>query len=416
MKQIALLVLLSTHAFAATRARYGGTLKVAVIAPVLESDPLLADTPAEAALIQATSTPLCLGMTWTSPTSLQVTSPRAAELQKNFVRAQASPYRGLVAVIKNRALKGDTLELSLSHPFPELAQSLCSPVLSVQPGPFALTGEAQLSAPTGRAFADRLVTSATDERGAGRKLALRQAQLVLGANPLSGARAEAPGAALYSTFLFFQPQRTGPDLRQAVESTVDRMELARAFIRAPAFPQPRLLPPALMPQETLLRPSAPPPPAVPRPLTLLYDAQIPDHRAVAERLQVQLHDRGYRIVLKALPRAQLRSRWAQKDYELLLQGLLLPPQPATAFMVVLDAAGRSDLFPQELAALGALEDPSAREARVRERALALAPGLTLIPLYAQGLSVQSAPGLVQGLTRDAQGLPSLADLFLTPEP
>ncbi len=64
-----------------------------------------------------------------------------------------------------------------------------------------------------------------------------------------------------------------------------------------------------------------------------------DQRAVAERIQVKLHDRGYKVALEPLPRSMLRARWAKGDFELMLHSLLLPPVPGPALAVVLDAGG-----------------------------------------------------------------------------
>jgi hypothetical protein len=134
---------------------------------------------------------------------------------------------------------------------------------------------------------------------------------------------------------------------------------------------------------------------------------------VAERIQVKLHDQGYTVALEPLPRAALRARWAKGDFELMLHALLLPAVPGPALAVVLDAAGRKDLLGVELPPIGALADAGARDARARERALALAPTLPLVPLYAQGLGMRFAPE-VSGLSVDAQGLPALDGVFLVP--
>jgi hypothetical protein len=148
-------------------------------------------------------------------------------------------------------------------------------------------------------------------------------------------------------------------------------------------------------------------------VTLIYDAANEDQRAVAERIQVKLHDRGYRVALEPLPRAILRARWAKGDFDLMLQSLLLPPVPAPALAIVLDAAGRRDLLGVELPLLGAVADPAARDARARERAVALAPTVPILPLYAQGLGVRVAPEL-GGLVLDAQGLPVLDGVYFQP--
>ncbi len=117
--------------------------------------------------------------------------------------------------------------------------------------------------------------------------------------------------------------------------------------------------------------------------------------------------------MEPLPRSALRTRWAKGDFELMLHALLLPPVPGPALAVVLDAGGRRDLLGVELPAIGAQADAGARDARARERALALAPSVPLVPLYAQGLGVRLAPE-VGGLKFDAQGLPLVDGLYLAP--
>jgi peptide/nickel transport system substrate-binding protein len=225
----------------------------------------------------------------------------------------------------------------------------------------------------------------------------------------------ASGAALYATYLAWSPRRVPPDFRQAVESSIDREDLTRLFVRGPAVPMANLLPQALLPQTQLLRPPPFPEPQAGRKVTLLYDVGSEDQRAVAERLQVKLHDRGYGVALEPLNRAELRARWARGDYELMLHSLLLPPAPGPALAVVLDAAGRKDLLGVELPRIGALPDASARDQKARERALALAASVPLLPLYAQGLALRAAPE-VGGLTFDAQGLPLLDGAWLQPTP
>jgi hypothetical protein len=219
--------------------------------------------------------------------------------------------------------------------------------------------------------------------------------------------------ALHATYLAYSPRRVPADFRQAFESAVDREDLTRLFVRAPAVPMPHLLPPALLPQAPRPRPGAPAPGA-PKTVTLLYDSSLEDQRAVAERIQVRLHERGYTVALEPRTRAELRARWAKGDFELMLHALLLPPVPGPALAVVLDAAGRKDLLGVELPLIGAQADAGARDTRARERALALGPTVPLLPLYAQGLSVRGAPE-VGGLTVDAQGLPVLDGAFLLPE-
>jgi peptide/nickel transport system substrate-binding protein len=210
------------------------------------------------------------------------------------------------------------------------------------------------------------------------------------------------------------PSRRAGSPRTSGKPSIDRDDLIRLFVRAPAVPMPHLLPPALLAQAPRPRPGSPGAGGL-RMVTLLYDVGIEDQRAVAERIQVKLHERGYKVALEPLPRSILRTRWAKGDFDLMLHALLLPPVPGPALAVVLDAAGRKDLLGVELPLIGAIEEASARDAKARERALALAPSVPLLPLYAQGLGLRVAPE-VEGLEMDAQGLPLLEGAYLPPAP
>jgi peptide/nickel transport system substrate-binding protein len=197
-----------------------------------------------------------------------------------------------------------------------------------------------------------------------------------------------------------------------VETSVDRADLVRFFVPAPAVPMYRLLPPALLPQSPEpVRPSAPKVPAPPRTLTLLYDRAEEDHRAVAERLQVKLHDRGFRIALEPLSRRALYEKWNAQTYEVILLSVLHPPSAGPALALALELSGRHDLLGKELPAIGQLSDPPAREALSRTRADALLPALPIVPLYARALALGSA-STVSHLTFDAHGIPRLDELFL----
>ncbi|WP_426753721.1 peptide ABC transporter substrate-binding protein [Myxococcus sp. Y35] len=435
-------LLASASAQAAGRPRYGGELRVAHDGPPEVGEPALADTPLEATLLGLLSRPVCqttadgavapaLARTLSRPTSqsLHLTLPSAAVAQalaRAWMRLTsnegASPYRALFHAVRGEARqvtpRGAALELALAYPWPDLERALCHPALAPPVsasalGPFTAAGrgalEAQTAWPQGRPYLDRLLLSATDQRGLSRLWSARQVQVELGVASETDAVA---GPALYATFLAFSPRRLPPDFRQAVESAIDREDLTRLFVQAPAQPMPHLLPPVLLDAPARPRPSAPSAGGS-RKVTLLYDASVEDQRAVAERIQVKLHDRGYTVALEALPRAALRARWARGDFELMLHALLLPPIPGPALAVVLDAGGRRDLLGVELPAIGSLPAPAARDARARERALALAASVPLVPLYAQGLGMRFAPD-VGGVMMDAQGLPSLDGLYVLP--
>ena len=443
---VCLLLLGAVPSLAAGRVPYGGELRVAHTgSPEPLGDPTFADSPVDAALFSLLSRPVCrldpggmahLGiareMSHPMGQTLRLTLPSLA-LANTLARAWAriagpeapTPYRALLFPISTEARQlsanGAILEVPLSFPWPDLDRALCHPALAlplttVAPslGPFAATAtqgqlEARLGYPEGRPYLDKLQLTSTDERGLARMWSAHQVQVELGAPPEPGALT---GPALYATYLTFSPRRVPADFRQSFESAIDRDDLTRLFVRAPAVPMPYLLPPALLPQAPKPRPSSPGASGV-RMVTLLYDVSNPDQRAVAERIQVKLHDRGYKVALEPLTRTLLRMRWAKGDFDLMLQSLLLPPIPGPALAVVLDAGGRKDLLGVELPLIGTVADPTARDARVRERALALAASVPIVPLYAQGLGVRVAPEL-GGLVLDAQGLPLLDGAYLLP--
>jgi MarR-like DNA-binding transcriptional regulator SgrR of sgrS sRNA len=317
-----------------------------------------------------------------------------------------------------------SLDLRLAFAWPDLERSLCHPVLSIVPlapqglspglGPFTLIGgilEANPSFPWGRPYLNKVAVTAADERKALRLFSLKQAHVLIGGE--EAAAGTRSGPALYATYLVFVPDKVGSEFRVVFDSAVDRADLTRFFVRSASSPMYKLLPPALMPQEPPPR-TGPPKPVPRRELTLLYDQAQPEQRAVAERIQVKLHSRGYRISLKGVPRSELRSRWSSGQFDLMLQGVLLPPVPSLALPVVIELAGRHSLLDAELRSVGAEADEEARFRKARERAEALAPELPLIPLYAQSARIAVLPQ-VTNLDFDAQGLPDFDGAFIGAE-
>jgi MarR-like DNA-binding transcriptional regulator SgrR of sgrS sRNA len=240
--------------------------------------------------------------------------------------------------------------------------------------------------------------------------------VLLGASAEDVETGPSPSApALFATYLVYRPAHAGAELRTVLEQAIDPQDLVQHFVTAPAVPMTQLLPPALLGGPAPATPPTGPAPRAPgRELTLLYDSALDEHRAVGERIQVRLHDRGYRVALKAVSRAELRARWASGDFDLLLQSLLMPPVPSAALALVIELGGRHDLLAVELGALGAQADAGARDARARERAAALRPALSLLPLYARAPQL-AASGAVQSLRPDGFGLPMLDQVFLSQE-
>ena len=444
-------------ALGASRGRYGGVLRLAVVGHPPASDPSLADAPAEAAVLALTSSALCRlnarqqprtllasQITWEEPLRLRIdlrkeldasggTALSAGDVLASWSRlgdpGALSPYRALLFALRDDALRRSSapqpLDLPLAFPWPDLLSSLCHPALAIRSaaaphrtvGPFFTSAplelEARVTFPLGRPFLDKLLLAFADERAAARRLSLRQVQLTLGGIGSKGPTTD--GAALFATYLAFRPERAGTEFRQSFEAAIDRAELTRFFVRAPAQPMHALLPPALMPDSAPLRP----PPLTPatssaRSLSLLYDQSLPEQRLVAQRLQVKLHDAKYAVALKAMPRAALRSAWASGQFELMLCSVLLPPAAGPALALALEIAGHHELLASELPPIGALSSETERQQAAVERARALLPSVSLIPLYAQGLRASSSERLAS-FAFDGQGLPLLDDAFLLPE-
>jgi hypothetical protein len=307
------------------------------------------------------------------------------------------------------ATSATTVEIELDGLAPDFEQILCHPALAVTPSYFASTPErlvANADPALPRPWLDGITIRATDARTAERLVAQRKAQLLLGGE--SG-----EGVLLYATFLLAD-RKLGPAFAQALEATVDRPGLTRFFVRPPARALSTLIPPsaegpgktATLAELAWPAPTKPAPLATPLELTLLYDAALDEHRAVGERLQVKLGPLGYRLKLEALNRRQLRER-QNGAFDLLLTGVLMPPQPAPALSLALALAKE----PSRLAELDALSD-EARAQAVAERAVK--PLANVFPLFVQGLGVTTSRE-VQHLSRDAYGLPRLDDVFLAPE-
>jgi MarR-like DNA-binding transcriptional regulator SgrR of sgrS sRNA len=446
-------------ALASSRARYGGVLRAAVAGRPPEAEPSLADSPWDATILSMTASAICRldegrrvrpvlasEMSSQGPLKLRLairgglkfdngTALSARDVVASWSRlghpGSLSPYRALLFPLPGEggrlsaAGSPQNLELPLAFPWPDLAGSLCHPSLAIQPatgsnhrgiGPFRASPlpdefEANLGFPLGRPFVDRLTVALTDERGAARLLSLRQAQLAIGnaASP-DGLRAS-PG--LFSTYLAFKVERAGADFRQAFEAAIDRGDLTRFFVPAPSWPMHSLLPPALMVQEPFPRqvPAAQP---SGRTLTLIFDQSLPEQRLVAERLQVKLHDLKYAIALKPVSRAQLRATWASGNYDLMLHAVLLPPFAGPALAIALEVAGRHEMLSTELPPIGALPGDADRHKAAVDRARALLPSLSLIPLYAQAVGAVVSDELAS-VALDGQGLPALDDAFLLPE-
>ncbi len=408
----ALLILLATAAHAGNRARPGGTLQVALVSPSASVEPLTADAPVDALRLLLTHQLLCrvVEPSRPAPGILRLTTPPSVDpklvtdaLQRVFTAT--TPVRALLASVASWSVSGRVVDLQLKGAAPDLERSLCHPAFAIPLGAFQVKGtrlEAFDEQPAGRPHLDALVLQAADARTAERLFAQRRVQLVVGAATPDDV------SQLFVTALALGPGLAA--LKPAIESTTDRADLARFFVAGPAGPLPGLLPATLAPQLPVATAIRPAPLTPPRELSLLFDDEAPHERSIAQRLQVKLQPLGYRLALKATPRAQLRGRLPVEG-EVLLQSFVLPPSPAGALLMWLDLGGQRARIPSVLQQLAAAPDV---DARARELALQLAGELPVIPLVTRGLGVTASKD-VQHLTRDVLGLPRLDDVFLAAE-
>ncbi|MFT3706481.1 MAG: hypothetical protein QM817_02325 [Archangium sp.] len=405
-----MMTLIATTAFAGNRAKPGGTLQVALVSPAAAVDPLTADAPVDALRLLLTHQLLCRVVEISHPnaTTLRLTTPPSVDpklvteaLQR--VNGSTSPLKGLLATAGAWTVKDRTIDLTLKQSTPDLDRILCHPAFAIPLGNFKTKGaklEAFEDQPTGRPHLDAVVLQTSDARTVERWFAQRRVHLV------AGAATSEDVTQLFVTALVAGPG-LGP-LKTAVDSTVDRADLARFFVTAPAGPLHSLLPPSLGGITTATAPAKPAALAVPREVTLFFDEDALHERNIAQRLQVKLQPLGYRLALKPLPRAQLRSK-VPGENELVLQSFVLPPSGTGALLMWLELSGQRTRIPavvQQLAAASELD------AKVKELTMQLTSELPIIPLVTRGLGVTASKD-VQHLTRDVLGLPRLDDVSLS---
>jgi peptide/nickel transport system substrate-binding protein len=369
----------------------------------------------------------------------------AAALTRTVQPAAASPHAwialpitGADAVLAGRAsaLAGIAIAsdrellVSLAFPFPDFPWALAAPATApvsstgAGAGPFRLAGArgapgalrlvANEAHHRGRPFADALVLAPETARGAAAAILRGEAQLALRPEPVgAGARDLPPVVATYAVVNRARLGAGAAPLRAAL-ATVDRGELARRFVRGAAEPLDALLPRFARPPEDPARPAsterrAPARSAEGAPpthVTLLVVDGAPDQRAVAERLQIKLFDRGVRVAVERVDPARFAERLARGDHDVALVAVtLVSPRPVFAAAQVALAAGGPRLARHALATLGALS-PEALPAALQR----LADDAGLVPLFATGLRATAAPAL-QGLAPRADGSVPLGDLW-----
>lgn len=390
------LLLSGAAAVAGGRAHYGGQLAITAITKSNELDPLFADSPVEAALSSLSSTPICRLAEFSRPTpsTLRLTTVHAEAINTALTRAktEASPYRALLASIRTISVTSNGLDLALDAPTVWLEDALCHPALSVPLAPY-VKGTANARHPSGRPYPDTVAIQRTDARTAGRLLAQGRTHIVLGASSAS----DAPQ--LFATYAVVAQGKDTLALRDAIEATIERADLARFFVRPPVSPLFSVLPPALGGLTAAApRPAKPPPQTVAHEVVISFDNTNDDHRAIAEKLQVTLQPLGFRLSFRPLPKSELWSASPQATTAALSLHTVLLPASAPGAMNIISALGHTRHPGTGIEAANASPPP-------------LVP---VIPLCVQGLGV-SATSDVQHLHRDSLGLPRLDDVFLSSE-
>jgi len=316
------------------------------------------------------------------------------------------------------------LRVVLDLPFPELPRALAAFPAAVLPrsgaaevgaGPFRLAGRGadgalRLAAfdgfHRGRPYADAVTLAGMDARRLARAFARGEVDLALRPEAPPGASArDLP--ALTATWALLRGPRAGA-VRRALEA-VDRSELARLSTRGPAAPLASLLPSAFLPEPA---PAAAPLTGRParesdgRRLALLVPSAAEFPRAVADRLQVKLFDRGVRVAVEALPPEALAARLASGDYDLaLVSAHFAASSPALAAVEAAFALGGAASARRALSRLGSA-DPASVAAEIAADAGA-------VPLFASGLRASARPGLA-GLVAAPDGAVDLGDLWTLP--
>lgn len=425
---------------AADRPAYGGELRVALPLPPRVSDPALAREVQDAVLARALhATPLTAGAPGQARPALLAAVPEPQEGGRAFqltlreglrfsdgtplgardlaaslarlLRPEAgSPHAWLAVAIQGadevlegraaapaglKVLSDHELLVTLSFPFPGWVEALAAlPAAVVSPsgagaGPFRREGDRLVANEhhwRGRPFADALVLSAPDPRAVAR--GVEAGALDLSIRPEAAAGGEpAPPRAVVHAAVNGRRLGAGAGAVRHVLAGVDRQDLVRRFVRAPAQPLAGLLPPDLLAAEPPAAPRAGGP--APARVTVLAPGWLADLRAVGERLQVRLFDAGLHPALEALDQQRYAARLAAGDYDVALVAVpILTGEGALAAAQVAQAVGGPRAARRALQALaqaGPAAAPAAAEAVRAE--------LDLWPLYAASGRVRAAAGL-----------------------
>jgi len=441
---------------AGAKPRYGGEVRLFLPDANLVVDPALLSTPADVAVARLLHEPLLSLDAQGVPAPgllAQVPEPDAtgrlfrlrvpeglrfhddsligpsdvvASLSRLSEPSISSPFAALLLPVANLTTDEREVKVSLRFAYPDWPLALAHPATAPLPGghpegvgagPFSKPEGAEEGAfqafsgcATGRPFVDRLRIVRGDQRHGERTLATGQADLALG--PMNRPGVEGP--ALFATYLAVNETRVAhraQALKAAIESSIDIAALTRYFVRAPAVPLTGLLPPVLASAEHEGRyEPRRAPPGTPE-LLLVCDESVEEHRTVAERLQVRLHDAGVAVQVKRLSRGAFRRSVALGQYDLALVSFSLLPEPGLALAQLVHFSQGAEAAREELRRIGAGSDRAERRARAQRRAVELRDALLLVPLFAQA-SKLVVTSQVSAVGFEAAGAPRLGDVWL----
>ena len=323
----------------------------------------------------------------------------------------ALPIAGADAVLEGRAralagvkvLSATELLVTLAFPLPRFPLLLATPPAGLPgAGPFAIERPAVPGEPLrlvrndrcfeGRPFADAIEVQPREPRIAGRLLEKGELDLVLRPEPMGPRGVRLPALAV--TVAVVNANRLGAaaePLRRAL-AALDRAELARRFVRGAAEPLATLVPPALLPGTPPPRPPGPAAGSPPQRVVLVANVAAADQRALAERIQVKLFDRGVRTALDLVDgEARLQARLATKDWDVALVPVtVLAADPALAAGQVAWVARGAAAARRVTAELAALAPDAAA---VLEAADRVGVELGIVPLVASGLRASTSASL-----------------------
>jgi peptide/nickel transport system substrate-binding protein len=440
---------------------YGGELRVALPLPPRQADPALAREVQDLFLSRALhATPLALGEGGRLGPGLLAAVPEPLPggrvfqltlreglrfsdgtplLAKDLVGSLArllrpevgSPHgwvaaaiQGAEEVMEGRAASPSGLQVlserellvTLAFPFPSWPAALAAlPAAVVSPagagaGPFRRDPQGRLVANEhawrGRPYADLLTLSAPDPRAVARGLEASALELSLRPEAAAGGLPSGPVTLAFAAVNGHRLGAGAPPVRQVL-ATLDRGDLVRRFVRAPAEPLAGLLPAGLLAAAPTGSPGAGGP--SPARLALLVPGWLADARAVGERLQVRLFDAGLRPVLEPLDQARYGARLAAGDYDVALVVVpLLTDSTALAAGQVAGAVGGPRAARRAEQALEAAADGD--QAAAGE---ALRAELDLWPLFTSSVRMRAAAG-VGGAAPGRDGALDPGDLWRAP--